>query len=67
MDEKEGRNRKHEQSTRLSVARRTQVSVSVPAGDGNNFNAVVGSDYRDETASVERKELSRASAIQCLL
>ena len=67
MDEKEGRNRKHEQSTRLSVARRTQVSVSVPAGDVNNFNAVVGSDYRDETASVERKELSRPSAIQCLL
>ena len=50
MDEKDGRNRMHEQSTRLSVARRTEVSVAVPDGDVNNFSAVVGNDYRDETA-----------------
>ena len=59
MDEKDGRNRKHEQSTRLSVARRTEVSVSVPAGNVNSFNVVVGNDYRDKTAQVERTELSR--------
>ena len=48
MDEKDGRSRKHEQSTRLSVARRTEVSVSVPAaGDVDSFNVVVGNDYRD--------------------
>ena len=62
MDEKDGRNRKHEQGTRLSVARRTEVSVSVPAGDVNRFNVVVGNDYRDKTAQVERTELSRASS-----
>ena len=55
MDEKDGRNRMHEQSTRLSVARRTEVSVSVPAaGDINNFKVVVGNDYRDKSTHVER-------------
>ena len=46
----------------MSVARRTEVSVSVPAGDVNNFNVVVGNDYRDKTAQVERTELSRSSS-----
>ena len=50
LDEEDGRGRQHEQRTRLSVARRTVVSVAVPGGDVNNFNVVVGNDYRDETA-----------------
>ena len=52
LDEDDGRGRQHEQSTRLSVARRTEVSVAVPDGDVNNFSVVVGNDYRDETALI---------------
>ena len=48
MEEKDGRGRRHEDRTRLSVARRAQVAVAVPAGDLSNFNVVVGSDYREE-------------------
>ena len=48
MEEKDGRGRRREHRTRLSVARRAQVAVAVPAGDLSNFNVVVGSDYRDD-------------------